>query len=134
MFSKSSVYVSNKVTTRRPQVMPPQRGQDGAFSLSAKWMAAHLLTADDGTMIVDAMFPQQFDDHVCALDTIGNLRFWNVSSGVMTRIITTVVGARAFCFGAAGQEPELCDLLKLGRLRSRKTLQVGVVWCLYHDI
>jgi len=79
-------------------VLPPPRRPDGGLSLSCKWTTSVFLSEDDAT-IVDATFPRQFDDHVCMLNTAGVFRFFNVTSGIPTKVITTIYDARDFCFG-----------------------------------
>mmetsp|Transcript_10860 Transcript_10860/g.33511 ORF Transcript_10860/g.33511 Transcript_10860/m.33511 type:complete len:652 (-) Transcript_10860:258-2213(-) len=82
-------------------VLPPPRGHDGFFSLSNEWAVTVLRGVDVQSTIIDAMFPGQFDDHVCALDSAGVLHFWNILNGESTRFMTDIHGARAFCFGSA---------------------------------
>lgn len=79
-------------------VLPPPRRQDGVLSLSCEWITSVFLCEDDAT-IVDAIFPRQFDDHVCMLDAAGVFRFLHVTSGRLTKVITTLYDARDFCFG-----------------------------------
>jgi len=68
------------------------------LSLSCEWVTSVFLTEDDAT-IVDAMFPTQFDDHICMLNTAGVLRFVNATSGIITKVMTDIYDARDFCFG-----------------------------------
>lgn len=51
--------------------------------------------------LVEAIFPEQFDNHICTLDNAGTVRFWNISGGIVTTIVTNIHDVRAFCFGAA---------------------------------
>ena len=84
--------------------MPPTRGQGGALSTLDQWNVSVLIDNDVSAMLVDAIFPPQFDDHICTLDTDGLLRFWNVIDGAVTTFETGLNDARAFCFGI-----EQCD-------------------------
>lgn len=60
-----------------------------------------LINNDGGAPLVDAIFPEQFDNHICALDTAGIVRFWDIKSGMTTTIVTNVRDVRAFCFGSS---------------------------------
>lgn len=80
-------------------VLPPTRGQGGALSTLDQWNVSVLIDNDVSAMLVDAIFPPQFDDHICTLDTDGLLRFWNVIDGAVTTFETGLNDARAFCFG-----------------------------------
>jgi len=55
---------------------------------------------DKSTVIVDAIFPAQFDNHICTLDTVGILRFWDVANGISSTVVTGIGDVRAFCFGS----------------------------------
>lgn len=62
---------------------------------------------DKSTVIVDAIFPAQFDNHICTLDTVGILRFWDVANGISSTVVTGIGDVRAFCFGSEQRKAEL---------------------------
>ena len=68
---------------------------------SERWSASVFVDDEaSGAALVDAIFPAQFDDHICAIDAAGILRFWDVASGTVTTIITGIENVRDFCFGS----------------------------------
>lgn len=82
-------------------VLPPPRGHGGILSLTTKWTTSELWSGGCQATIVDAIFPRQFDDHVCALNSTGVLCFWHIYTGSRTKVVTGIQSARAFCFGTA---------------------------------
>ena len=80
-------------------MLPPARAPNGALCNLNTWALSNLIDESAGVTLVDAIFPRQFDDHICTIDSSGLLRFWNVFGGVLTTVSTGIQDACGFCFG-----------------------------------
>mmetsp|Transcript_4302 Transcript_4302/g.13508 ORF Transcript_4302/g.13508 Transcript_4302/m.13508 type:complete len:613 (+) Transcript_4302:177-2015(+) len=81
-------------------VLPTPRGQDGALCHLEKWSISILIRKATPSVLIDAIFPRQFDDHICSIDSLGVLRFWDVFGRATTKIETGICDVQVFCFGS----------------------------------
>lgn len=84
-------------------VLPPPRDQNGALCPSDEWRLEIFLndpSNSSSTQILDATFPQQFDNHICTIDASGVITFWDIYGGDTTSLITGVPHVQMLCFGS----------------------------------
>lgn len=84
-------------------MLPPPRDQNGALCPSDEWRLEIFLndpSNSSSTQILDATFPQQFDNHICTIDASGVITFWDIYGGDTTSLITGVPHVQMLCFGS----------------------------------
>jgi hypothetical protein len=89
-------------------VLLPPRDQTGALCPSDEWRLEIFLndhSNNRSTAVLDAIFPQQFDNHICTIDASGVIKFWDIYGGDITSVITGIHHVQMLCFGSEKQQP-----------------------------
>jgi len=84
-------------------VLLPPRDQTGALCPSDEWRLEIFLndhSNNRSTAVLDAIFPQQFDNHICTIDASGVIKFWDIYGGDTTSVITGIHHVQMLCFGS----------------------------------